>query len=106
MTILSKLKNNSWFVGLGVAVTGLASLRWWLLATSSSTVPTFCYPRDKYENYVVVTKNIKSAQLPAVFWAKGFYPFNMAPLLIIADFDTMQKAFRNPVVCNRMTNHK
>ena len=44
--------------------------------------------------------------MPDVFWAKGFYPFNVKKMLVVSDFELMQKLFRRPEVSNRVTTEK
>ena len=64
------------------------------------------YPSDKQINFATVTEQAKNGTLPAVFWAKNFYPFNVKKMLVVSDFELMEKLFRRPEVSDRVTTKK
>ena len=110
MSVLSKLdfkiekldlKWNAQLIGVGL-LTSLVTLRYMF----KSDIPTVYYPRSKDKRFIAITERTKQLNLPKVFWAKGFFPFNVSELLVIGDFDVMQRAFKNPVVGDRINTDK
>ena len=83
-------------------VAGLLAVRWLL----KSDFPSVHFPSNKKVNFAEITNKVKNKRLPKVFWAKGFFPLNIQKMLIISDFDLMEKAFKNPAVCDRMATPK
>ena len=111
MSVLSKLDfkfekiDLKWNTQLSIGVslvTSLLTLRYML----KSDIPTIYYPRSKDKRFIAITERTKESNLPKVFWAKGFFPFNLSQLLVIGDFDVMQRAFKNPVVSDRINTTK
>ena len=103
MSVFSKIdtKLDVKIISLSI-VTGLLTVRWLL----KSDFPTVNFPSNKKFNFAEMTEKVKNKSLPKVFWAKGFFPFNIQKMLVISDFDLMEKAFKNPAICDRMATPK
>ena len=71
-----------------------------------SDIPSEYFPADKKANFGIVTERAKRGDLPKIFWANGYFPLNMKAMLVISDFDLLEKTFKNPVVCGRIMNPK
>ena len=103
MAALSKLnfKIDAKLIGLGI-LTGLITVRFLL----KSNLPTVYYPSNKKDNFATITTKAKENNLPRMFWATGFYPFDLKKMLVITDFDVMERIFKLPAVSNRITTPK
>ena len=103
MSVLSKLdlKIDAKLIGLGI-LTGLITVRFLL----KSDLPTVRYSSDKKDNFTTITTKVKENDLPKMFWATGFYPFDLKRMLVITDFDIMERVFKLPAVSNRITTPK
>ena len=71
-----------------------------------SDIPSEYFPADKKENFGIVTERAKRGDLPRLFWANGYFPLSIKEMLVISDFDLLEKSFKNPVVSGRITNPK
>ena len=111
MSVLSKLdlyvrpKIDAKLIGFMV-IGGAVTIKLLLLLKSDS-IPTVYFPSDKQSNFAIITQRTSPAKvLPKVFWATGFYPFDLRKLLVISDFDVMEKTFKNPAVSDRLKSAK
>ena len=91
------------YVGL-LALGGLITVRF--LFQKTDKMPTVYYPSEKQANFASITQRAKEGKLPKVFWAKGFYPFDLKSMVVIADFGVLEKVFKNPAVSDRITTPK
>ena len=64
------------------------------------------FSSDKQINFATVTEQARNCTLPSVFWAKDYYPFNVKKMLVVSDFELMEKLFRRPDVSDRVTTKK
>ena len=84
---------------VGGALVGLIVIR----LMKRSDIPSECFPADKKENFAIVTERAKRGDLPRLFWANGYFPLNLKEMLVISDFDLLEKTFKSPVVSDRIT---
>ena len=111
MSVLSKLDFDVPFKldakRIGYILLGGAVTLKLLLLLKSDTTPVVYYPIDKQTNFAVITQQSnQTKKLPKVFWATGFYPFDLRKLLVITDFDVLEKTFKNPAVSDRLKTAK
>ena len=111
MSVLSKLDFDVPFKldakRIGYTLLGGAVTLKLLLLLKSDTTPVVYYPLDKQTNFAVITQQSnQTKKLPKVFWATGFYPFDLRKLLVITDFDVLEKTFKNPAVSDRLKTAK
>ena len=73
--------------------------------TKSILIKIYCFLL-KMNNFHTRVKAAHNRELPKVFWSDGYFPLNIIRLMVITDFDTIQKAFRNPDLCARVSSAK
>ena len=83
----------------GGAVVGLIVIK----LLKKSDIPSDYFPVDRKENFAIVTERAKRGDLPRVFWANGYFPLNLKEMLVISDFDLLEKTFKSQVVSDRIT---
>ena len=76
------------YVGL-LALGGLITVRF--LFQKTDNLPTVYYPSEKQANFASIAQRAKEGKLPKVFWAKGFYPFDLKSMVVIADFGVLDR---------------
>ena len=64
------------------------------------------YPRDKQANFATVTERARNGTLQDVFWAKDFNPFNIKTMIVVTNFELLEKLFRRPEVSDRISTKK
>ena len=71
-----------------------------------SNIQSEYFPADKKAKFGILTEWARRGDLPKIFWANAYFTLNMKDMLVVSDFDLLEKTFKNPVVCGRIMNPK
>ena len=86
----------------------------------------FYFPNDKKKNFLHITSHVgyyqfiveykvhvaspvsaaKERKIPKIFLSDGFFPFNVKRIIVLSDYDIIQKAFKIPAMSARLTSAK
>jgi len=65
---------------------------------NKNKIEIFYFPNDKKQNFDQITKKAKERKIPKIFLTDGFFPLNVRRVVVLADFDIIQKAFKDCLV--------
>ena len=67
-------------------------------------IPKFYYPLRRDLNFAWITAEAEKGNVPPIFWSDQFVKYNIGRILVLADYDLIEKCFKNPHLSMRPTN--